>query len=62
LFSGTISKQEKKMAKKGIRRQALKAIQQNINQQENRAFYQNGSDWKHPATDRERTERRQVVK
>jgi hypothetical protein len=50
------------MAKKGIRRQALKAIQQNINQQENRAFYQNGSDWKHPATDRERTERRQVVK
>lgn len=37
------------MSKKGRTRQALKIREQKINSELNQLYYQNGSNWKHPA-------------
>jgi hypothetical protein len=37
-----------------------KILRQKINKQENKAYYQNASDWHSPSTDREISDRRKL--
>ena len=37
---------------------AAKVVQQKVNSKENKAYYQAGTSWKSPSSDRERAERR----
>lgn len=46
------------MAKKGIRRQAVRMVRQKINKQENKMYYQNGTEWHSPSTPNEIAKRR----
>jgi uncharacterized protein YijF (DUF1287 family) len=50
------------MSERGKRRAAMRVLQQKINQNENREYYQHATEWKSPSTEREITERRKLSK
>lgn len=48
------------MAKKGIRRQIERVLRQKINRQENKEYYQNGTEWHSPSSQNEIAKRRRL--
>jgi hypothetical protein len=48
------------MSEKGKKRAALRMLRQKINKNENKVYYQHGTEWKGPSSDREITERRKL--